>query len=428
MIEKLLRLLFNIKEAKFRNDDDFCDRQSRRHTVCLLLLFSLVITTKQYVGDPIQCWCPATFTDSHKSYAKSICWVKNSYYVAFDEPIPQPKDIDYQEKLSYYQWVPLILLCQAIFCYIPSMIWRCLYRRSGLNVGAVIEAAIAGQRTSYSDIRDKTTRYMVHMLDKYLRARRNRKRPGCCTDFKQRCAHICCLFCSKLYGNYLTMAYLACKLMYIVNAIGQLYLLDVFMGEDFRMYGIEAIRKLLYSTDWLQSPRFPRVTMCDFYIRHQTAVHRYIVQCVLPINLFNEKIFLIVWFVFVILCVTTVYGFLRWTWRLFYWPGQVSFVRRKLRSTDAAGKREREVVEKFTHQYLKRDGVFAIKLISDNVGSLVAAEVLTGLWDNFGPEHALLSNRALGGRGVSGPPPHPSAPASGRGIRINSLAEGLGEV
>ena len=425
MIEKLLRLLFNIKEAKFRNDDDFCDRQTRRHAVCLLLLFSLVITAKQYVGDPIQCWCPATFTDSHKSYAKSICWVQNSYYVAIQDTLNPPEEWDSDKKLSYYQWVPLILLCQATLCYIPSIIWRCLYRRSGLNVGAVMEAAIAGQRTSYSDIRDKTTRYMVHMLDKYLRSRRNRKRPTCCSSLRQRCANHCCLFYGKIYGNYLSIAYLFVKLLYILNAVGQLCLLDVFLGDGFVVYGYHVIRKFLFSEDWLESPRFPRVTMCTFGIRHLSVVHQHIVQCVLPINLFNEKIFLIVWFMFVTLCFLTCYGFIRWCCCLIYWPGQVSFVRRKLRAADAGGKREREVVVKFTQNYLRKDGVFAIRLISDNVGSLVAAEVLSGLFDNFGPEHQLLVNR--GGRGV-GAPPHPSALGAGRGLRINSLAEGLGEV
>ena len=34
-------------------------------------------------------------------------------------------------------------------------------RRSGVNIAAIVDAAIAGQRTTYADIREKTLRYMV---------------------------------------------------------------------------------------------------------------------------------------------------------------------------------------------------------------------------------------------------------------------------
>ena len=47
---------------------------------------------------------------------------------------------------------------------------------------------------------------------------------------------------------------------------GQLYMLDVFMGEEFHIYGLNVINRFIKKDDWTQSERFPRVTMCDFQV------------------------------------------------------------------------------------------------------------------------------------------------------------------
>ena len=69
--------------------------------------------------------------------------------------------------------------------------------------------------------------------------------------------------------------------------------------------------------DWSMqtSVRFPRVTMCDLKVRRLGAVHDYNVQCVLPINLFNEMIFLFVWFWLVLVGLVTTASLLMWITR-----------------------------------------------------------------------------------------------------------------
>jgi len=73
--------------------------------------------------------------------------------------------------------------------------------------------------------------------------------------------------------------------------------------------------------------RFPRVSMCDFKIRQSTNVHSYTVQCVLPVNMFNEKIFTVVWFWLFFMAVVTLVGLLRWLCQLTYWPAQYRYVK-----------------------------------------------------------------------------------------------------
>jgi len=69
------------------------------------------------------------------------------------------------------------------------------------------------------------------------------------------------------YDTYLTGAYLLVKLLYTGNVVGQLFLLDRFLGTDFRLYGVSVLRRMIDGQDWTTSPKFPRVTLCDFYIR-----------------------------------------------------------------------------------------------------------------------------------------------------------------
>jgi hypothetical protein len=60
---------------------------------------------------------------------------------------------------------------------------------------------------------------------------------------------------------------------------------------------------------------FPRVTLCEIFIREIGTVHPYLIQCVLRINLFNEMIFILVWFWLVFLIVILVFDFF---FRFFY--------------------------------------------------------------------------------------------------------------
>jgi len=53
---------------KTRYDDDSTDRLNRLLTVAILILFSLIVTSSQYVGEPISCWVPAHFEDDHEDY------------------------------------------------------------------------------------------------------------------------------------------------------------------------------------------------------------------------------------------------------------------------------------------------------------------------------------------------------------------------
>ena len=371
-----------------RNDDDFVDRLSHRYTTAVLLIFSVVVVSKQYVGDPINCWVPAHFTSNHEEYANNICWISNTYYLPFEEDIPKPHEP--RKHIPYYQWVPIILLFQALLFYLPCLLWRSLNSTSGIDVTNIVEAAGTFQHMEFSETREKTLTYMTKQFDRYLGSRKKKSRKGLVARGKELAARTCCFIWGRRYGNFLVVLYLVTKSLYIINVILQLFMLNEFLGTDYHLYGLDIMRHMASGKDWMPSPRFPRVTLCDFETRRLGNVHRYTVQCVLPVNLFNEKIFLFIWFWMVMVAAVTCVNFLAWVSRCLFRMDQIRYVKKhlKLMSKYSSEDNDKKTVLRFVEKYLKHDGVFVIRLVGHNATGLVATELTGALWDNF------LRNRA----------------------------------
>jgi len=143
------------------------------------------------------------------------------------------------------------------------------------------------------------------------------------------------------------------------------------------------------------------------------------VQCALTINLFNEKIFVIVWFWLVLVAAITAVNLVLSAASFMYWPTQIKFVRRRLRDfqatpsggagCDSGGSltsphHAKTTMTKFVENYLRRDGLLIVRLMATNVGELAAAETLAGLWENYGPDKRQLGPHA---KPVRRPPDHP---------------------
>ena len=71
-MEGLMRAVVKVFKANEFNDDDMVDRLNHHFTVLFLTVAMVVVTTTQYVGSPINCWCPAYFTDSHIDFTNKV--------------------------------------------------------------------------------------------------------------------------------------------------------------------------------------------------------------------------------------------------------------------------------------------------------------------------------------------------------------------
>lgn len=195
---------------------------------------------------------------------------------------------------------------------------------------------------------------------------------------------------SQIRGWYLTFAYFCVKLLSLANVIGQLFLLNLFLGAGFHLYGFEILSRIMRGedNDGTLSPRFPRVTMCDFKVRRLGATHRYTVQCVLPINLFNEKIYLFVWLWLVFLVAALLLSLGKWILRILLAPsrrhyieGHLSMIPKDIRSHSSDS--DKLKITRFLRHYLHYDGVFVLRLIGHNTSSITVIELAICLWDNF---------------------------------------------
>ncbi|CAF1601300.1 unnamed protein product [Adineta ricciae] len=385
------------KHHSTKNDDVFIDRLNHRYTVTMILVFAAIITTQQYFGSPITCWVPAQFTNGYEKYANDICWIMNTYYVPMEHDIPHAETTRYERMLKYYQWSPFILLFMALCFYFPRMLWRSLNNKSGLDIEKLVDAAL--KQEQQVEEREKAVDYIVNSIRVYIENRYTSpaQHPNHVKSIPQKFWYNVTFWRHRHLSAFIVILFTFVKFLFLFNSLVQIFLLNAFLGNEYHLFGIEVIIKFMRGLDWGESKRFPRVTLCDFHIREIGIIHRYTVQCVLPINLFNEKIFLILWFWIILLATFNICDFISWLLRILRVDGRSAYVRRKLAlnravSRDSADGRVKsdgdQLYEKlrtraFVRDYLQEDGCFALRLLARNGQDIIVGDIIDKLYTHF---------------------------------------------
>ncbi|CAH1802630.1 unnamed protein product [Owenia fusiformis] len=377
-----------------RHDDDFTDRLSHQFTCVLLLICTLFVTGRQYSGHPIDCWVPEQFTYSYRSYTHSLCWTKNTYYIPTYDNIPKSSEKRSDRELVYYQWVPIILLTQMGLFFLPSIIWRTLQGSCGIDINQIVEE-VNHKRNINPKEREKVMGYLVKSMVNYFSLTRFPTKKYCYTA-RSRISRYTFLLCGRQFGNKMIGSYLFVKVLYICNAIGQIYLLNAFLGKgtDYTFFGFGVLYDLLQSGDWTTSQSFPRTTLCDFEIREFAHnIHRYTIQCVLSINLFNEKIYIFLWFWFVIVASASTYSLVTWVAFAVFEQHHFRYLKSHLSDMDMYDKcKDRYLLGNFLKGYIKQDGIFLFKMLSKNTSGIIASEALAGVWQEYKKLNAIKEN------------------------------------
>ncbi|XP_050069647.1 innexin shaking-B isoform X1 [Anopheles maculipalpis] len=254
-------------------------------TVILLVTFSIAVTTRQYVGNPIDC---VHTRDIPEDVLNTYCWIHSTYTVvdAFmkkqGQEVPFP-GVDNSQRsgaltirhTKYYQWVAFTLFFQAILFYTPRWLWKSW---EGGKIHALMMDLDIG---ICSEIEKKQKKKLL-------------------LDY---------LWDNLRYHNWWAYRYYVCEFLSLCNVIGQMFLMNRFFDGEFMTFGLDVITHMEADQEDRMDPMiyiFPRMTKCTFYKYGVSGeVERHDAICILPLNVVNEKIYIFLWFWFIILTILT---------------------------------------------------------------------------------------------------------------------------
>jgi hypothetical protein len=234
--------------------------------------------------------------------------------------------------------------------------------------------------------REKLMEFLSGHIRSFIRAKDSYKTYKNGFDYKIKKFFSFILFWTgKRFGNYLIILYVFVKLLYIVNVVGQLFLMTRLLGiSNYHLLGFEILHRMALGLDMISNNYFPKVTHCDFKIRELGSDHQYTVQCVLSINIFTEKIYIIVWFWFVILSVFTIFDLVLFLFRNCFPSQRYYYVKKHVVIFSTLKKNSQmPLMHQFANKYLKPDLVLVLKIIATNVNDLVVSELVKNLWEQF---------------------------------------------
>lgn len=270
--------------------DNAVFRLHYRFTSAFFFAACVIITAFDLIGSPIDCITDDSI--SRPEVINTYCWIQHTFTLPGSSKQPGGKVVEYPQAYqgvgpayegqgerrihSYYQWVPFVLFFQGILFYLPHWIWK---------------------QCEDGQVRNMTegSRGLVLATN----AAEDRKmRSSALSGYLQDTLHT--------HGR-LALSYVACEVLNLVNVIGNIFFIDKFLNGAFLDYGTRVMK---YSNmdqedrDDVLIEVFPRMTKCTFQRYGSSGtIQTHDALCVLAWNIFNEKIYIFLWFWLIILAV-----------------------------------------------------------------------------------------------------------------------------
>nr|CAD2169518.1 unnamed protein product [Meloidogyne enterolobii] len=188
------------------------------------------------------------------------------------------------------------------------------------------------------------------------------------------------------------------RFLYILNIIGQIRIMNHFLGQNTLFWGAHILSDVISGRDWELSGNFPRVALCDFTIRTLSNIQRYSIQCVLMLNMFNEKIFLFLYCWLILVGILTTIDTINWILNTRVASRRIFYFRKFIPSVAVE---ESYIFLEFCNKMIRADGTMLLRMLSANGGELFTQEVLNILWLNYRKHVQLRQVMSYKGENVS---------------------------
>ncbi|CAJ0944518.1 unnamed protein product, partial [Mesorhabditis belari] len=342
-------------------DIDSVDRMKYVYTNWVLIGTAVFIFAQNYGKDSVNCWANNEIKGAWEQYIETYCLIENTYFVPMNESNIPVRERRGDRRMVYYQWVPFILVGMGLFLYIPRWFWRNSQKRLKIDLPSIT-----------MNLRKMAAK--IEKIDDGL--------PLIVMKFQEH------------FGNRLSMSLLLAKFFSICVILAELVILNIVLGPEYTFWGFGVLRDLLRGREWHTSGHFPRVTFCDVQVREMgNVVHNWTLQCVLKVNMFNEKVFLFLWWWLIVLLFVSIINLFSWIYRAVLRHNNTAFVKQLL---DFSGYSESHTtVDYFVDDVLKRDGCMVLRLIADNATSFEAVEYVKPLWINYAKSQELQRRMTL---------------------------------
>lgn len=270
------------------------NRLHYRVTVLIFLGCSLIVTCLEWVGNGSKISCvmegPVDSWTIPQNVINTYCYVLTTFtipkhwntkighdsaQIGVGHYNPKNDDVTYK---AYYQWVPFVLFLQGAMFYFPHLLFKAWEGGKVRNIIAGLNNLIL-----VKEEREKKEKILATYMAESLNTH-----------------------------NFWAMKMLLIEFLNLLNAVFQIYFIDVFLQGEFSTYGVSALGFLQDDPETRIDPMaqvFPRVTKCSFFKYGPSGtVQTHDAICVLPVNIVNEKLYIFLWFWLVILAVLSVFS------------------------------------------------------------------------------------------------------------------------